>query len=309
MTHARFAAFRAPTVGPQISLDRAADKRRDPAWLAEATASPAARFAAFWDLKLAVQSSPDRSRVAIRLLSRDEIAATGADPDNAAFLLGLESGAPRFAAPLLTPADNLTFVDLRTLALQGAMPSQDLALAAQARALLAWRSNSRCCGRCGGAVVHREGGWRAACSSCGLEVYPRSDPAVIMIIVAGDRFLIARDVRFPENFHSVLAGFVEPGDDIETAVRRETMEETGVRVGAVHYLGSQPWPFPHTLMIGCWGEALTTDLRIDPEEIAAARWVGREEAAAMLAARHPDGHTLPGPLSMAHSLIRAFLAG
>jgi NAD+ diphosphatase len=120
---------------------------------------------------------------------------------------------------------------------------------------------------------------------------------------------LGREHRFPEKLCSTLAGYVEPGDDIEHAVRREVKEETGVDVGEVRYLGSQPWPFPHSLMIGCWGEALGGALTIDHAELADARWFSREEVASMLAGRHPEGLEVPPALSIAHALIQSFMDG
>jgi NAD+ diphosphatase len=139
--------------------------------------------------------------------------------------------------------------------------------------------------------------------------FPRSDPAVIMAITHSGRLLLGHEHRFPDKFYSVLAGFVEPGDDIETAVRRETMEEAGVVVGAVRYIASQPWPFPHQLMVGCWAEALSDTITLDVAELPEARWVSRDEVTAMLADSHPLGHKVPPPLSIAHTLIRAFAEG
>ena len=115
--------------------------------------------------------------------------------------------------------------------------------------------------------------------------------------------------RFPEKMYSTLAGFVEAGDDIEHAVRREIEEEAGIDVGEVRYVASQPWPFPHSLMIGCWGEALGDAITLDETEIADARWFGRDEAAAMLALAHPHGLFVPPAISMAHTLIRGFVDG
>jgi NAD+ diphosphatase len=130
-----------------------------------------------------------------------------------------------------------------------------------------------------------------------------------MAITWQDKCLLGSEPRFPEKMYSVLAGFVEPGDDIETAVRREIFEEVGVRVGKVGYIGSQPWPFPHSLMVGCWGEALNEELTLDPVEILDARWFTSEDVGAMLRREHPDGLFVPPPLSISYTLIRAFAEG
>lgn len=312
MPELTFPDLKLPIVGAALDLDRAASQRGDKAWIDERLAAADTRFLVLADLKLAVSSTPTRERTHIRWFTREDIAALKLYARETVFLGLTVAGAARFAiacpapdsaqAALLHP-----LVDLRSLATQGVMPEEELSLAAQARSLSAWRMNARCCGRCGGATDLRDGGWRGACSACGLEVYPRADPAVIMLVTDGERCLIGHEVRFPDKFYSVLAGFVEPGDDIENAVRREVMEETSVRVGRVAYIASQPWPFAHTLMIGCWGEALSTELRLDPAELEDARWVDRAQVAAMLEGRDPDGLTLPGPQSMAHTLFRAFI--
>ena len=174
-------------------------------------------------------------------------------------------------------------MDLRSLAVQGVLSEMELLIASQARALLAWHSVNRCCTRCGGLVRPHDAGWRRHCGACGLDAYPRMDPAVIMLITHGGRCLLGHEHRFPEKLYSTLAGYVEPGDDIEHAVRREIKEEAGIEVGTVRYIASQPWPFPHSLMIGCWGEALSGELTLNTSEIADARWFSREEAASMLA--------------------------
>lgn len=305
-------------IGAQLSLDRMGERREDEAWIAAQRASPEARVYVLADLKLAVVSDPERTSAALRAFSPAELAGLGLGTGGASFLGVTEDGAPRFslalsqgqAAALTGGAEALgPLADLRTLALQGAMPPHELALASQARALGAWHAAQRCCGRCGARTEPKDGGWRRECWACGQQHFPRSDPAVIMAVTHEGRCLIGRELRFPENFYSVLAGFVEPGDDIETAVRREIMEEAGVAVGAVHYITSQPWAFPHSLMIGCWAEALSGGIRLQADELQEARWVSRAEASDMLAGRHPLDHTVPQPLSIACTLIRAFAEG
>ena len=200
-------------------------------------------------------------------------------------------------------------VDLRSLAMQGVLSDAELLVASQARAIMSWHGVHRCCSRCGGQIRSHDGGWRRHCCACGLDTYPRMDPAVIMLITRNGRCLLGREHRFPDKLYSTLAGYVEPGDDIEHAVRREVKEETGVDVGEVRYVGSQPWPFPHSLMIGCWGEGLSEDLSLSPVEIADARWFTREEAASMLAKSHPEGFEVPPAISIAHALIQCFVDG
>ena len=195
-------------------------------------------------------------------------------------------------------------VDLRSLAMQGLMSPEELSLCGQARALAQWHENARCCGHCGGTTLVKDGGWRRKCWACGLEWFPRTDPVVIMLITDGSRCLLAHEHRYGDKMFSTLAGFIEPGEDIEHAVRREVFEETGVKVGEVQFHSSQPWPFPHSLMLGCVGQAETTDLVIDTNEIAEARWFTRSDARLMLERRHPDGLTVPGKQAIANALDR-----
>lgn len=305
-------------IRPQLSLNRMGGQRGDTARIDAQRTSPQARYILLADLKLAIVSNEERTEAALRRFRAGELADAGIGIADAVFLGVAADGAPTFAA-VLSAAEMArlaggveqlgTLVDLRSLALQGQLLPEEIAVAGQARALAAWHTTHRCCGRCGARTRMREGGWRRDCRACGQMHFPRSDPAVIMAVIHQGRILLGHEHRFPDKFYSVLAGFVEPGDDIETAVRRETMEEAGVLVGAVHYVASQPWPFPHSLMIGCWAEALSDAITVDLGELPEARWVSREETIAMLAGAHRDGHTVPQPLSIAHTLIRAFAEG
>lgn len=304
-----------PTFGAQIGLDRASERRSDKSWVAARLHSPQARFLVLADLKLAVRSNEALTETRINWFTGGDLARL-AIPLTTAKLLGQDAGHCYFSVDLrpseLIQEDRLSalkpLVDIRSLAIQGAMSDAELALAGQARALACWHELSRCCGRCGSGTAPRDAGWRRSCTSCGQDVYPRSDPAVIMLVTDGERCLLGHETRFPDRFYSVLAGFIEPGDDIEHAVRREVLEETGVRVGRVGYLASQPWPFPHALMIGCWAEALSTDLTLDPAELEDAFWATRDDVLSMLAGRDAAGRTLPGRMSMANTLLKAFCA-
>lgn len=203
-------------------------------------------------------------------------------------------------------ARGYTLDDLRSLATRGAVPPPDLGALAQAKALMHWHRHHRFCGRCGAATHSAAAGWRRECSACGLHHFPRTDPVVIMMATDGDRCLLGRQPRFPPGMVSCLAGFVEPGETIEDAVRRELAEEAGITTGNVTYLGSQPWPFPASVMIGCLAEATSTDLVIDREELEDARWFGRAEAQAILEGRHPEGMICPPTMAIANHLMRAW---
>jgi NAD+ diphosphatase len=160
-------------------------------------------------------------------------------------------------------------------------------LIATAKAILGWHSSHRFCSACGHASAVGMGGWQRDCPSCGAHHFPRTDPVVIMLVTRGNAVLVGRSPGWPEGMYSLLAGFVEPGETLEAAVRREVREETGIAVGRVEYLASQPWPFPASLMFGCRGEALPGEIEIDPKEIEAAMWVSREEMMQVLAGGHP----------------------
>jgi NAD+ diphosphatase len=150
------------------------------------------------------------------------------------------------------------------------------------------------------------GGYRRDCPACGAEHFPRTDPVVIMLAIDGERCLLGRQARFAAGMYSCLAGFVEPGETIEDAVRRETGEEAGIRIGRVGYHSSQPWPFPASLMIGCHAEAITTEVVPDEAELEDCRWFERDEVRTMLAGTHPGGLKTPPPIAIAYRLIRAW---
>jgi len=232
-----------------------------------------------------------------------ETILVGLDGDAAHFAHAL---APDDAARLEGRAD-LVVADLRTVAMKSMVDSAHLGPIAAAKALLAWHGRHRFCSNCGAPTNVSEAGWRRDCSACKAQHFPRTDPCVIMLAIDGERCLLGRSARFPGSMWSCLAGFVEPGESIEEAVRRETFEEAGVTAGHVRYFASQPWPFPMSLMIGCFAEAALTTLRIDRNELEDGRWFSRAEAALMLARQHPDGLFTPPPIAIAHHLIRAYV--
>lgn len=306
-----------PTLATQGTLDRMSARRTDGEWLTAQRDDPETRILVLADLKPVIEASPDRTVANARWFEKSALDSLGL-PVGEAMLLGVSSeGGARFVLPLSEHYLRAVsqgggqfhpVVDLRSLAMQGAMSREELSIIGQARALSGWHEMARCCGRCGGTTLVRDGGWRRRCWACGQDWFPRTDPVVIMLVTDGERCLLAHEHRYAENLYSTLAGFIEHGEDIEHAVRREVMEETGITVGEVRYHSSQPWPFPHSLMLGCIAIAKTTESKIDPDEIAEARWFSRSEASAMLDGRHPEGLEAPGPHAIAHILIRAFVA-
>jgi NAD+ diphosphatase len=228
--------------------------------------------------------------------------------------LGLVDGAPRFAvaiepsaATALKADDAFEVTDLRSIAVRGLIEAEHLPPLAEGKALLNWHARHRFCPNCGSATQAVEAGWRRDCPACKAQHFPRTDPVAIMLPVAGDRCVLGRSHRFQPGMWSCLAGYIEPGEAIEDAVRRETREEAGIVCRRVAYFASQPWPFPTSLMIGCHAEAISHDIVIDRNELADARWFDREEIASMIARKHPEGFTAPAPVAIAYHIIRAWV--
>ncbi|MGL4727984.1 MAG: NAD(+) diphosphatase [Bosea sp. (in: a-proteobacteria)] len=196
--------------------------------------------------------------------------------------------------------------DLRSIAMQGLVPPDQLACLGAGKALVDWHMRHGFCARCGGRTSPAQGGWRRDCAACGAQHFPRTDPVAIMLAVRGEYCLLARQSRFPPGMFSCLAGFIEPGETMEDAVRRETQEEAGIRVGSVRYLAAQPWPFPSSLMIGCIAEALDETLTLDGTELEDGRWFTREEARLMLKKQHPQGLFCPPRSAIANTLLWAW---
>ena len=237
-------------------------------------------------------TSDGEPRLAARLMA-DRIAALGLTGEGAERHLG-----------------GLRLFELRALGMRAALDADTEGQLAQAAHLLNWHGSAAFCGRCGAETVSEAAGFRRRCTRCDHLIFPRTDPVSIMLVHDGaGNCLMGRQPHFPAGMWSCLAGFIEAGETIEDAVRRETFEEAGLVVGAVHYHSSQPWPFPNSLMIGCIAEATTTEIRFDGAELEDCRWFSREDVRAMMEGRHPDGITLPAPFAIAHQLIRAFLEG
>jgi NAD+ diphosphatase len=203
-----------------------------------------------------------------------------------------------------TLPDALKAIDHRSIYTQGLVDPAALGALAQAASLITWNRTHRFCGRCGHETLPRIGGYKRSCPNCGAEHFPRTDPVAIMLTVTEDRCLLGRSPHFAPGMFSTLAGFIEPGETIENAVRRETFEESGIRIGRVAYHASQPWPFPHSLMIGCFGEALSDEIQADLTELDDCRWFTRDDVRRMIAGTHPNGLTVPPKGAIASHLIR-----
>jgi NAD+ diphosphatase len=230
---------------------------------------------------------------------RFELVFLGMLQDRATFTVDLSALGDPMTLPALRGSGE--FSDLRMAGVL--MPEGDAALAGYARALLSWHRRNGFCATCGSPSAARRGGHVRVCrnEACNAEHFPRTDPAVIVLVQDGDRCLIGRQRGWPKGLYSTLAGFVEAGESLEMAVEREIEEESGVRVTDVKYFASQPWPFPQSLMLGFTATATTRELRMDQEELEDLRWVTREEL------RNPQGFWVPTSYSLASKLLRHFL--
>jgi NAD+ diphosphatase len=219
------------------------------------------------------------------------------DAENEPLFLGTLGGEPVWATGVggdIEPPSGLHFEQLMALAAR--LPGERWALAGRAIQLVEWERTHRFCGRCGTPTVPSEGERARRCPDCGLLAFPRLSPAVITLVERDGKALLANGRTFGIPMYSCLAGFVEPGETLEQAVRREVREEVGVRLGQVRYFASQPWPFPNSLMIGFFAEWRSGDIEIDPHEIVDAAWFGRDELP-----------MIPPKLSIARALIDDWL--
>ncbi|SFL50454.1 NAD(+) diphosphatase [Shimia aestuarii] len=305
-------------------LDRAGEIRGDAAEIEALLADPSSRAIALWRGKpLCAGAALDslvrlpvdhalfgETKVPPILLGREEGGACFArdvsawTPEN----LDQESLGQFFDASLqhhpLLPDDH-QFCELRGV--MSRLSARDAELAATARAIFGWHRSHRYCAACGAESRMAMSGWQRNCPSCGTPHFPRTDPVVIMLITHGNKVLMGRSPGWPEGMYSLLAGFVEPGEPLEAAVRREVFEEAGIRVGAVDYLASQPWPYPSSLMFGCRGAALNDDITLDENELEDAIWVSREEIMASFAGLHPVLKPARKG-AIAHFILRNWLA-
>ncbi len=298
--------MRAPNTYAGCRLDRAPHRRRDEAWLQKRLQDPASAILPLWrGLPLIVEAAEP----APALLGGGEAAAIVLGAEWA--LLGLTGERAVFALDLSTAQSEAPdlgrwgrFVDLRQVG--PLLAASDAALVAYARALMLWHQRHRFCGTCGAPTRLAEGGHQRRCTNegCAATHFPRTDPAVIMLVASGDKALLGRQRDWPPGRHSTLAGFVEPGESLEEAVAREVMEEVGVPVGEIRYHSSQPWPFPASIMLGFTAEALDERLTIDPDEIDSAAWFTRQE---LKASPEDERLTLPRRDSIAYRLIRDWI--
>jgi NAD+ diphosphatase len=282
-------------------VDRSGERRKDPDWLAEALRDDATRFVPVWGERCLVGGDPP----AAILLERAAI-ADFVDEDSIIFL-GLFRDQPAFAVPIEdsseAPFGELgEFKDLRFLGT--VLPPDEANLCAHARGLVLWHEATHYCPRCGSQSLPAAGGNTRRCCNpdCNRELFPRTDPAIIVLVKDGERCVLGRQSSWPEGRYSTIAGFVEPGESLEDAVRREVYEETNIRVGAVTYHSSQPWPFPSSLMLGFIAEATSDSIHLNDGELEDARWFSREQL--------KSGDVgLPFRISIARRLVDHFING
>lgn len=268
-------------------LDRCTNRRGDAAWLAAQRQSPSVRM---------VHIHGDST-----LITDGRLATGPADPSALTVFLGCdEAGAPWFACKSQSGEG---FRGLRAIAMEALLPAAEIGILAQARSLIHWHEGRGFCSNCGGRNEVADGGYRRHCGACGADHFPRTDPVVIIVVRRHDGILLGRQASWASGMYSALAGFMEPGETIEDAARREVLEEAGIAVGTVRYVTSQPWPFPASLMIGLIGEATSDHIHLADKELEDARWFGREDVIAMVNRTHPQGLYAANPMAIAHHLV------
>ncbi len=290
------------------AVDRRSERRGDADWLAGRLADPDSLLTVVWrERSLVVDAHGDRAPEP-GLVPVTDVASLVEQADEVVYL-GDAGGRSYFSADLSDREDPLSgplrgagrLVELRQVG--AAMSAAGGNLLAYARAMATWHRRHRFCGRCGGPTASRNAGHLRVCSGCGAEHFPRTDPAVIMLVHTGgddDACLLGRQASWQPGVFSALAGFVEPGESLEAAVAREVLEETGIAVDTVEYHSSQPWPFPTSIMLGFLATSSGGEVRVDGEELEQAVWVRRSELAYALRTREVR---LPPPFSIARRLI------
>jgi NAD+ diphosphatase len=297
-------------------LDRASEKRTDSNWIESKRRDPSSLVLPMWRLDPFLLGS-EKSGPPIELgLVQARLADSFVDAGAVYIFLGLDGDRAVFAIDVSEPTDPANvgplaglgyFRDARVAASMVSL--KDAAIIAQAKAMIDWHQRHGFCPRCGAATKIMDAGYRRLCDKCNAEHFPRVDPVVIMLATYGEACLVGRGKQFPPGMFSALAGFVEPGETIEEAVRRELMEEASVKVGEVTYYATQPWPFPSSLMIGCFAKAESPDAKVDENELAEVRWLERSVARDLIEGKQVDGVRVPPPIAIAHHLIKTWALG
>ncbi|MGO9449626.1 MAG: NAD(+) diphosphatase [Candidatus Binataceae bacterium] len=292
-------------------LNRASEKRTDANWIESKRRDPSSLIFPMWRLEPFIVGT-EKSPMELGLL-RPGIADSLAGAEAPCIFLGLDGDTAVFALDISEASDPAkegplaglgSFRDARMAA--QVVSIKDAAIIAQAKAMIDWHQRHGFCPRCGASTKMMDAGYRRLCGKCNAEHFPRVDPVVIMLATDGEACLVGRGKMFPPGMFSALAGFVEPGETIEEAVRRELMEEASVKIGEVTYYATQPWPFPSSLMIGCFAKAISRDVKVDENELAEVRWVERSVARELIEGKQVNGLRVPPPIAIAHHLIRTW---
>lgn len=293
-----------PNAFSRSPLDRAGHRRKDEAWLSEALSSEQAMLVAF--NKRRPFFYENGGALFVRWLSGHVWDQLGDRALPLVFLGVDQDQAPYFACEIADAealGDLGVFEELRAAAPR--LEANKLPILGTARSLFEWHGRNGFCANCGAPSRVVEAGWMRRCDACSAEHYPRVDPVCIMLPTFGEKCLLGRQRPWPRGMHSALAGFIEPGEAIEEAVARETLEEAGLKVRHVRVHSTQPWPFPHSLMIGAIAEVEDDVETIDQSELESGRWFTREEARLLIAGRHPDCFS-PPPFAIAHQLLKTW---
>jgi NAD+ diphosphatase len=298
-------------------LDRASERRTDSNWVESKRRDPSSLILPMWRLEPFLLGSEKSEPPAELGLIQPGVADSLAAPDAVCIFLGLDGDRAVFALDVSNAGDPANVGPLaglgyfRDARVAGSIVSiKNSAIIAQAKAMIDWHRRHGFCPGCGAPTQIMDAGYRRLCGKCHAEHFPRVDPVVIMLATHGDACLVGRGKQFPPGMFSALAGFVEPGETIEEAVRRELMEEASVKVGEVTYYATQPWPFPSSLMIGCFAKAESRDVKVDENELAEVRWLERSVARDLIEGKQVEGLRVPPPIAIAHHLIRTWaLAG
>jgi len=294
-------------------LDRASDRRADPEWVEARRRDADSVVWPFSQLKPLLIGSEDTRADAGYLPCA--LANEFFGQEALCIFLGLDKGRALFAQDVeVSDSERLFALQNRSYFCEARsaaqlLPPKETAILGQAKALIDWHQRHGFCPNCGAPTTFVDAGYRRHCPACGADHFPRTDPVVIMLAICGDACLVGRARRFPEGMFSALAGFIEPGETIEEAVAREILEEAGVRVDNVRYYAAQPWPFPSSLMIGCFADAETREINLDQTELAEARWVTRAQVWAVLGGEPIEGLKLPPAVAIAHHLLKRFAEG
>ncbi|NQV58550.1 MAG: NAD(+) diphosphatase [Alphaproteobacteria bacterium] len=296
-------------------MNRMGNERRNADWLKQQMDDPESCFLPLWQLRALMMPGEllrigwcQRADVQPFINQGATVLLLGQVNGRSHFAVDVSAAGPKKAnAPL---QDYGKWIDVRSAAASCSGP--DAAILAQSRSMLDWHARHGFCSVCGQPSRTGEAGYSRKCSDedCGAMHFPRTDPVTIMMVLDGERCLLGRQKIFAPNSYSALAGFMEPGETIEETVRREVFEEAGIRVGDVRYIFSQPWPFPSSLMMGCFGTAETTEINVDTNELEEARWFSRDEVAEMVNNWQDQTKLrMPAPLAIAHQLAQAWLRG